>query len=388
MKRLTLYLFLLLGALFAACSSDNGDDTTETSTVADQDHDQTTETLDSNYVYELPVIFHVLYQDASDASQYIPAARLKNILQYVNVIYQGSAYGASENINVKFVLAETDENGKKLSTPGVEYVKYTGEYPIDAMSFMNNNTGANLKYIWDPNEYINVLMFNFKDDESGGVTLGVSHMPLAVNDSTALEGLQTTTARYVSKANLLYAHCSAINSLYANLNSSGGYYQSSRYTDGIQNGYTIVPSDIVVTMAHELGHYLGLFHLFTEDRESDSVDPVDSCGDTDYCEDTPSYNRNEYVNYLTYYMQTTATPKVDDLILRHACDGTTFYSANIMDYSYSLGYKFSSDQKARLRHVLYYSPMIPGPKKNGVNVKSTRATGANQKLDIRPVIIK
>lgn len=379
---------LFMALVFAACGNDDAVDTPEEATAVDQDNDLTAATIDSNYVYELPVIFHVLYQNASDANQYIPAARLKNILQYVNEIYQGGIYGESQAMNVKFVLAEYDESGKKLSTPGVEYVKYSGEYPIDVTKFMKDNTGANTKYIWDPNDYINVMMFNFKsDDATDGVTLGISHMPLSVSDTTALAGLQTTTSRYISKSNLAYAHCSAINSTYANLASTGGYYQSSRYVNGIQNGYTIVPSDVVVTLAHELGHYLGLFHMFTESEEDDSVEPADSCADTDYCEDTPSYNRSEYESYLTYYMENNSSPQLNDVILRHACDGTTFFSANIMDYSYSLGYKISADQKARVRHVLYYSPLIPGPKKNGVNMRS-RAASNNEKLNLRPVIIR
>ena len=388
MRKISIYLCLFLVTLLSACGGDDGLGTTDESTLPDQDQDGTALTLDSNYVYKLPVIFHVLYQDASDESQYISATRLKNILQYVNEIYKGGTYGESANMHVEFVLAETDESGNKLSTPGVEYVKYTGEYPIDPMTFLTDNSGKYTKYIWDPNDYINVMMFNFKsDDATDGVTLGISHMPLSVSDTTALAGLQTTTSRYISKSNLAYAHCSAINSTYANLASTGGYYQSSRYVNGIQNGYTVVPSDIVVTLAHELGHYLGLFHMFTENEEDDSVEPVDSCADTDYCEDTPSYNRSEYESYLTYYMENNSSPQLNDVILRHACDGTEFFSANIMDYSYSLGYKFSADQKARVRHVLYYSPLIPGPKKNGVNVR-TRAASDNEKLNLRPVIIR
>lgn len=58
-----------------------------------------------------------------------------------------------------------------------------------------------------------------------------------------------------------------------------------------------------------------------------------------------------------------------------------------MDYSYTLGYKISAQQKARIRNVMYYSPLIPGPKKNGAN---TRAAGyeAEGKLDLKPIVIK
>ena len=53
--------------------------------------------------------------------------------------------------------------------------------------------------------------------------------------------------------------------------------------------------DISVTIAHEMGHYLGLHHCFTENENGDMGD---SCADTDFCEDTPSYNRIEYQDTL------------------------------------------------------------------------------------------
>lgn len=35
-----------------------------------------------------------------------------------------------------------------------------------------------------------------------------------------------------------------------------------------------------------------------------------------------------------------------------------------MDYAIGYGFRLSPDQKRRIRQVLYYSPLIPGPKKN------------------------
>ena len=35
-----------------------------------------------------------------------------------------------------------------------------------------------------------------------------------------------------------------------------------------------------------------------------------------------------------------------------------------MDYAIGYGFYLSPDQKHRMRQVLYYSPLIPGPKKN------------------------
>ncbi len=274
----------------------------------------------------------------------------------------------------------------------MEYIYNSGENPIDEIEFMYSED--NVKYIWDPNEYINVMLYNFKQSDDGDEVLGVSHMPYTVAGSSALEGLTTTSGTYIRKSQLGYPLCSSINSIYAGQMEGGGYYQSSRYQNPNSSSYTLISSDIVVTMSHELGHYLGLFHAFTESEDDSDggsiIAATDSCADTDYCEDTPSYNRSEYANYLASYLNSLISSSNLDvyaLLRRQSCEGEEYYSANIMDYAFTLGYKISSDQKARIRNVLMYSPLIPGPKVNGVN--KTRA--AQEDSDIkykRPRIIK
>lgn len=383
MKKILLVCCIML-ALFSACSSDS--ENAEGSTKID------VSSIDSDYTYELPVIFHVLYQDENNTSQYIPYQRFANLIKYVNEIYEGGIYGESEDVNLKFVLATKDENGKTLRYPGVDYVHYTDEYPIDPSTFMNDNTGNNVKYIWDPNNYINVMMYNFKQSDDTQVVLGMSHIPYCISGHE-IEGLTKTSHTTIQKSDLKFAYCSSINSLFANIgnpNNKGGYYQSNRYTkDNKTEGYTIEPRDIVVTMAHELGHYLGLFHVFTEHVVKGSTEAADSCGDTDYCTDTKSYNYFEYNEYLKSLMKDASQQNeitANDVLIRHYCDGTSSdYSEDIMDYSYTLGYKITPEQKERVRNVLYYSPLIPGPKK----VNSTRAASVSTgPLDLKITTIK
>lgn len=71
-KHIALWLLLALCLGLTACGGDDGLVSVDESKLVTD----TTE-IDSNYEYELPVIFHVLYKDQSDATQYIPAARLK-----------------------------------------------------------------------------------------------------------------------------------------------------------------------------------------------------------------------------------------------------------------------------------------------------------------------
>lgn len=323
-----------------------------------------TSTID-NYHYELPVIFHVMYQNEKDPLQYVSQTRLAEILSMVNEMYKNEVN--SVNMNLTFTLADTDPNGASLDNPGVEYVQWTESYPIDCEKFMNDNSGSYVKYLWDPNRYINVMIYNFSADESSGTTtLGISHLPFTTTSNNSLEGLNETSHSSLSLKNLKFPYCASINSLYINEQSYGNNYK---------------PTDVTVTVAHELGHYLGLHHVFTEKDD----DKTSSCEDTDYCEDTPSYDKQAYDDYYTYIIKHDE-PKnfFAKLVKRTNCSGSEFISYNIMDYAISYSNQFTNDQRNRIRHVLTYSPLIPGPKKGQNRTKAA----SDEPLDLPIRVIK
>lgn len=323
-----------------------------------------TSTID-NYHYELPVIFHVMYQNEKDPLQYVSQTRLAEILSMVNEMYKNEVN--SVNMNLTFTLADTDPNGASLDNPGVEYVQWTESYPIDCEKFMNDNSGSYVKYLWDPNRYINVMIYNFSADESSGTTtLGISHLPFTTTSNNSLEGLNETSHSSLSLKNLKFPYCASINSLYINEQSYGNNYK---------------PTDVTVTVAHELGHYLGLHHVFTEK----DGDKTSSCEDTDYCEDTPSYDKQAYDDYYTYIIKHDE-PKnfFAKLVKRTNCSGSEFISYNIMDYAISYSNQFTNDQRNRIRHVLTYSPLIPGPKKGQNRTKAA----SDEPLDLPIRVIK
>jgi len=357
-----IYLYLLFATTMfvASCRTDDdlGNNKQDPHTEYDQDEDNTTKEINDSYVYRLPVIFHVIYKDKTNAKQYISQSRLATILARVNELYRGNIYGKSENINVEFQLATTNEQGHKLALPGVEYIPWGGNYPIDPYELMGGKTRAYAAYIWDPNEYINVMVYNFADEDgSDGITLGISHMPYVTKSASVLPGLNTVPETTLRKENLGYAYCSSINSLYID-------EESTRYgADKGKISYNYNSSDVIVTLAHELGHYLGLHHTFTQEAQSQGYKMIDSCEDTDYCKDTPSYNRIAYERDLSSYLNSYRQNRdLRVLFKRSNCNGNDFYSENIMDYSFSYSFSFSPEQKERIRKVLYYSPLIPGPK--------------------------
>lgn len=355
----------------------------------EQDHDNDEITGD-DYVYHLPVIFHVLYKDeeAKDTlnrpTQLIPHERLEEILANVNDLYEGQFYNFgqesneySKNLHIKLELALYDEQGQKLKTPGVEYIKYDGDYPIDSEQFMSQKKKKN-KIIWDPNEYINVMVYNFKHEENKRTVLGVSCMPYTSQGYPQIEGLESVKSNKISKDNLSFEYCVSLNSLYI-------YSQSSRYTDVDHGakGYTYISSDVNVTLAHEIGHYLGLHHVFAEEKNGQDVTAANNCEDTDFCTDTKSYNKIKYDKWLTEYVNAhkdAESLNLRDLIKRSNDKGEEWDSDNLMDYAFSLSFRFTPEQHNRIRQVLYYSPLIPGPKKN--RSSGSRSYDSKEPLDL------
>ena len=324
--------------------------------------------------YKVPVIFHVLYNDQNDSKQYIPQTRLADILENVNAYYKGKTLykggNAGVDMNLEFVLAETDEEGNALSAPGVEYVKLDN-MPLDCEAFMSAK--KNTELLWDPNRYVNVMLYNFAEVDGGNsIILGISHLPLSTSGSNYLEGLPAVEYSYLTKENLSYPKCVSINSLYA-------YEETTN--DGRYNSY-----DVNVTLAHELGHYLGLHHAFDENDDS-SLSA--QCINSDYCDDTPSYNRTAYLMNLQAMLseaaQTGGTVSMAEAVKRENCKtGETFSSYNLMDYEISYSDRFTNDQRKRIRHVLTYSPLTPGPKKSKANTRSA----VDGPLDLPMVIVK
>lgn len=367
------YYAIILALFFCACfSSCQKEDTFYASTEQDRDTDTIT---GDTYTYHLPVIFHVLYQNPNDTLQYVRTSRFKELIENVNLLYKAglkSKLGEGVDVNVNFELALEDENNKKLSTPGVEYIKYSGTYPIDYSEFMNDKSNTNTKYIWDPNEYINVMVYPFANEaNSSSTTLGISVMPYCYGGYPDIDGLDEASKSTLSKSNLEFAYCLSINSLYI-------YSQSSFFNKNVTStaNFMLSTMDANVTLAHELGHYLGLHHDFAEkDGEL-----ADSDEDTDYCDDTKSYNRIQYNKWREEYAVNQKKENkefsLDTLLLRSNSSGDIWSSINIMDYSVSMAYQFTSEQRNRMRQVLYYSPLMPGPKKNRTTSKSRAAEEA------------
>lgn len=290
--------------------------------------------------YKLPVIFHVLYKDKTDRKQYVDKGRLAQIINacnliYKNKIYQSDKYNISQDMNLEFVMATETPDGIPLDEPGVERIEWetSSMSCVEFMDGKDSKTKEYAKMLWNPQVYINIFIYPFTENN----ILGISHLPYYIS-SYPLEGLNR--GDYYLKNGVDYPHCVSINSSYIYINTNSEYYYAQ---------------DVYVTLAHELGHYLGLHHTFSEDGDN-----TDLCQDTDFCEDTPTYNITEYTRWMNSINIDDYTLK--ELCTRNDCKSGTFVSRNIMDYAFCYSDQFTPDQRNRIRHVLSYSPLIPGSK--------------------------
>ena len=302
--------------------------------------------------YRIPIVFHVIYADESNPAQNIPAEKIYAMLDDVNKLYRNAGGDNAVDLNMEFVLAEFDPQGNRLAEPGIDRVKWlTAE--LDPADVMENNTRKYVHFLWEPNDYVNVLLYRF----TSANILGISTFPYTTQ-SHPMDGTDVLEDMNITLANLNYVRGVSINSTfvgdvddYLTPNAPGAYKEL--ITKQVDDG---------VTLAHELGHYFGLRHAFSEANVG--------CLDTDFCEDTKSYNYEEYTLFVKQVYQQmeeagqdyASTFNWESLFERTTCRNEPFVSHNIMDYAYSYLDEFTADQRLRVRHVLDYSPMIPGPK--------------------------
>lgn len=314
---------------------------------------------DGEFKYRIPLVFHVIYNNEADASQNPDAKVLYEMLDEVNRLYSRVG-NKSTDMNMEFVLAEYDPQGNKLEEAGIDRI-YWPQEQLDPTIVMEDKTGQYTHFIWEPNEYVNVLLYPF----SVSAILGISTFPYnpAEDAEHQLAGLQPASIG-TSLENLNYVHGISLNSLYLkDMEDVFTQYVEDPGMKELMNRQ----SKLYITLAHELGHYFGLKHTFSEVMG-------DWLADTDLCTDTGSYIRsgaNGYEAQLSKLLEKIqADPTVaesynwESLFWRDGDASFGRYQArNIMDYAYCYLDEFTQQQRDRVRFVLEYSPLIPGPKK-------------------------
>lgn len=315
--------------------------------------------------YKLPVVFHVLYSDQTQAEDRPSGVYITEVMERVNKLYKpvgDPSFGIAKpedalkyprdandnvrpNMNIDFVMADKKPDGTALSTPGIHSVKVDWTEAEYTAVLHDKSGGVFHSMAWDRSQYINIFVFKFKksqptpENPNRGEVHGATFLP-SLMPGHSMSGFEVYSASALNE----YNHVIVIN--------------TAAFTKDKATGQELY--NPAATIAHELGHYLGLYHTFAENETHTELS--NTCVDSDHCEDTPSYERVSYMAKLFEYGSNLTQFQYEELLLRMNCEKRRFYSTNIMDYDVSHKDMFTADQRKRIRAALYFSPLIPGLK--------------------------
>lgn len=356
MKTRLLFTLVLLPAILAGCKKSSSSSPTPPNPALPEITEGT-----------IPVVFHVLYENSADPHQYPSDAVIQRRLAELNKFYASALFTdqsipgvPSRNLGLTFVAATHDPDGKPLATPGIHRVVYSGSANMSGDNFLmsSNKPTRNKDIFWNPNYYVNIWLFSFlqapgQSNDESNVT-GVSILPYCT-PTHPLFGLRGSTpnesgAQYFDELpkNM---HGIALNNLWfspgTNINPDDQYSQ--------------LDDEGMLTLCHEMGHYLGLLHAFDETPSCSSPDNASDDG----CADTPKYNRAAYMADIQPWLE--GATGIDQLpyhpLQRQPCAAGSALttSTNVMDYYFSYRTQITPEQQARIDFVMQYSPLIPRP---------------------------
>ncbi|TAG37766.1 MAG: T9SS C-terminal target domain-containing protein, partial [Cytophagia bacterium] len=265
--------------------------------------------IDNDEILRIPVVVHVIHEgEAIGTGRNISDAQIQSQLTVLNQDFRRTVNSRGFNNNpvgadtkIEFVLAKRNPSGG--ATTGINRILRTtiaGSPPLPPYSSTQVDTDIKPNTIWDPTRYMNMWVIDLASP-----ILGYAQFPV----SSGLLGVSGDCGAGVANTDGLVMR-----------------YQSFGSSDYVSMGG--IPYDKGRTTTHEIGHYLGLRHIWGDAN----------CGD-DFCADTP----------------TAQTANYGCPTNRFSC-GSVDMVQNYMDYTDDACMNiFTVDQKARMRAVLYNS---------------------------------
>ena len=277
-------------------------------------------------VYTIPVVFHIIHSGQAVGTGFnISQAQVNSQITILNQAFRKTNTDVSTYVTqpglaslaadceINFCPATIDPSGVLLSEPGIDRILASSKgwtNPGYADSYIESTIKPNS--YWDPTKYCNIWILNFNNT----FELGYAQFPTLPSASTPTIG---------------------------DLNGSG--LDGSASTDGVVFGYKYIgdlgtstpPYDKGRTAVHEIGHWLGLWHIWGDES---------GCTGTDYVADTPNQAAENY-----------ACPTANGTVITDACSAASpgVNYQNYMDYSDDkCMVMFTAGQKARMQACMQY----------------------------------
>lgn len=231
------------------------------------------------------------------------------------------------NFNISFCLATIDKNGNTMAEPGVDRVNYnsistptSATYPTKNPAASNYNSPATFQSfidgyikpatIWDPTKYMNIWV---TDENASTGLLGYATFPAA----SGLTGIPGGTGTSTTDGLWCWGKC------FGNTGTLDPTYNKGR------------------TATHEIGHWLGLRHIWGDG----------TCA-TDYCLDTPPASTSNYsAGTYPFHANSCTAPSGTNNTTPNGANGEMFM--NFMDYVPDISmYMFTEDQRTRAQAAM------------------------------------
>ncbi|GIW61110.1 MAG: peptidase [Patescibacteria group bacterium] len=226
--------------------------------------------------YTIPVIVHIIHDGEAVGSGYnIPKEQVESQIRVLNEDFTRNNVDkintwsifqpVAGSIDIEFKPATVDPDGKPLAEPGIHRVN-RNEYGWPAPPYDRVYLEYVIKpnTIWDPNRYLNIWVTEMQSS-GGGTLLGYAQFP----EQSGLQGLPGAPTGGLPNH---YALTDGVVILYT---SFGSIYDANGVP--LANPFNIQYNDRGRTTTHEVGHYLGLRHIWGDG----------DCSVDDYVSDTP-----------------------------------------------------------------------------------------------------
>ncbi|MDO3695846.1 M43 family zinc metalloprotease [Wenyingzhuangia sp. chi5] len=293
-------------------------------------------------IYTIPVVIHIVHNGdeintpGNVTGENISDAQARSQIEILNQDYRrmvgtpggNNSTGKAVDVEINFVLAKQDPDG--LETTGIirhEITPYTDDIANKFEGGLNDGGADWENYAdvqkmkretqWDPTKYLNIWTIRMGGEkvEDDGLSdlLGFAQFP----SNSGLQGIDVIGGSAATDGVVISFHAFGAWS-----KNDRSFLMNNQYSEGR-------------TTTHEVGHWLGLRHIWGD---------TDTCENGDYCLDTPDATEEHYDCSQAY--DTCLNDGLGNDMVENYMDYTT---DGCMD-------TFTQNQKDRMIAVLNNSP--------------------------------